>query len=285
MKKIIFILIFTLVIPFQLYAKNVVFVKDYTYDASEADSLLSCRAISLLQVKQLLLEELGMYLETETEVVNFQLSRDQVTVLSGGIVKTEIINEKWDGRTYRIKAKIESDPDEVAKSIDDLRKKRKIDKEVQKLTGDNEAALKRIQELREELATAQENLIQINRDYKNASKIITSSRWFKTGLQLRREKKINEAINALNKAIELNPTYKSYVERGKTYNKSRKYYEAIRDFNAAIDLKPNYGKAYYYKGRSLIKLGRFKSGKKAIKKAARFGHREAKYWLKLKGIN
>ncbi len=285
MKKIIFILIFTLVIPFQLYAKNVVFVKDYTYDASEADSLLSCRAISLLQVKQLLLEELGMYLETETEVVNFQLSRDQVTVLSGGIVKTEIINEKWDGRTYRIKAKIESDPDEVAKSIDDLRKKRKIDKEVQKLTGDNEAALKRIQELREELATAQENLIQINRDYKNASKIITSSRWFETGLQLRREKKINEAINALNKAIELNPTYKSYVERGKTYNKSRKYYEAIRDFNAAIDLKPNYGKAYYYKGRSLIKLGRFKSGKKEIKKAARFGHREAKYWLKLKGIN
>ena len=108
------------------------------------------------------------------------------------MVKTEIINEKWDGRTYRIKAKIESDPDEVVKSIDGLRKNRQRDKEIQTLTGDNETALKKIQDLKEELAAAQGNLIQMNRDYKNASKIVTSFRWFETGLQLRREKKLTK---------------------------------------------------------------------------------------------
>ena len=49
----------------------VTFQKEYTYQASEYDSKVSCRALALEQVKRLLLEELGTYLESETEVKNF----------------------------------------------------------------------------------------------------------------------------------------------------------------------------------------------------------------------
>jgi hypothetical protein len=49
------------------------FLKEYTYQASEMDSKVSCRAIALEQVKRLLLEELGTYLESHTEILNFQL--------------------------------------------------------------------------------------------------------------------------------------------------------------------------------------------------------------------
>ncbi|MDD3250273.1 MAG: hypothetical protein PHF23_07925, partial [Smithellaceae bacterium] len=63
-------------------AETKTFIKEYTYQASDEDSKHSCRVISLREVKRLLLEELGTYLESETEVKDFQLTRDQITVLT-----------------------------------------------------------------------------------------------------------------------------------------------------------------------------------------------------------
>ena len=81
----------------------VTFQKEFSYQSSEADSKLSSRAIALEQVKRLLLEELGTYLESETEVKNFQLTKDQIIVLTAGIVRAGIIDERWDGKTYYLK--------------------------------------------------------------------------------------------------------------------------------------------------------------------------------------
>jgi len=52
-------------------AKTVTFEKEYTYQASEIDSKVSSRAIALEQVKRLLLEEVGVYLISETDLPPF----------------------------------------------------------------------------------------------------------------------------------------------------------------------------------------------------------------------
>jgi hypothetical protein len=78
----------------------------------------------LLQVKRLLLEELGTYLEAETRVVNYQLKQDQITFFTAGIVKTGIMEETWNEYSYWLKAKIDADPDTIAQSINELRKNR-----------------------------------------------------------------------------------------------------------------------------------------------------------------
>ena len=101
---------FLLFIPSFLSADAKTFQKEYTYQVSEADSKLSSRTVALRELKRLLLEELGTYLESETEVKNFQLARDQITTLTAGIVSTEITDEKWDGKIYWLKAKISADP-------------------------------------------------------------------------------------------------------------------------------------------------------------------------------
>lgn len=100
------------------------FEKEYTYQASEDDSKNSSRTIALREVKRLLLEELGTYLESQTEVKSFQLTKDQITTLTAGIVKTDIADEKWDGKTYWLKARISADPESVVQSIASLRKDR-----------------------------------------------------------------------------------------------------------------------------------------------------------------
>jgi hypothetical protein len=76
------------------YAELKTFVEEYIYQASEADSKISSRVIALERVKRLLLEKLGPYLESETEVKNFKLTRHRIVVLTGGIVRAEIIEER-----------------------------------------------------------------------------------------------------------------------------------------------------------------------------------------------
>ena len=44
----------------------------------------------------------------------------QFIVMTAGIVRAEILNEQWDGRTYFIVAKITADPNQVARAIDSL---------------------------------------------------------------------------------------------------------------------------------------------------------------------
>ena len=49
------------------------FTKEYTYEAGELDSKVTSRFNALEQVKRLLLEELGAFLTSHTEVTNSQL--------------------------------------------------------------------------------------------------------------------------------------------------------------------------------------------------------------------
>ena len=55
-------------------AKDKVFVREYKYQASEIDSKVSCRTNALQQVKRLLLDELGTYLESHTEISNLKVA-------------------------------------------------------------------------------------------------------------------------------------------------------------------------------------------------------------------
>ena len=102
-------------------------------------------------MKRLLLEELGTYLESETEVKNFNLSSDIITTLTAGIVKTGIVKEKWDGHTYWLQAEIEADSDTLIKSIDALRKNRAKTKELAEVRRQSDELLKEILKLRKEL--------------------------------------------------------------------------------------------------------------------------------------
>jgi len=97
-------LVFLFIMADSAFAETKVFVEEYAYQASEYDSKVSCRALALEQVKRLLLEKLGTYLESETEVKNFQLTKDQIVILSAGIVRAEIVEERWDGKTYYLKS-------------------------------------------------------------------------------------------------------------------------------------------------------------------------------------
>lgn len=283
MKKYLLFYLCVFIFTVVTQASAVSFEEKYIYDASEADSKITCRAISLLQVKRLLLERLGTYLEAKTEIVNNQLTKDEIITLSAGIVKTEILQEKWNGKTYSLTARIEADPDGVAKAIDELKRDGKGEAELKKLETINDKAIEKIQNLKGELARVQENLIMINRDFSKSSEIINSWESFETGLDLLNRGKYRKAVSAFDVAIEQNPKYMHFFHRGKAYMKMKQYQNAINDFSTTINLKPGAKNAYFNRGLAYRKIGKKNKGLNNIKKAAKLGSGDAKRWLKVKG--
>jgi hypothetical protein len=148
----------TLIISSSALAETKTFIKEYTYQASEFDSKASCRTMALEQVKRLLLEELGTYLENNTEVKNFELTKDKITALTAGVVQTQVLDEKWDGKSYWLKAEVKADPENVAKSIDNLRKDQKKSEDLEERVKKHDEALKEIEKLRSEMASLKNDI-------------------------------------------------------------------------------------------------------------------------------
>lgn len=240
-------------------ATPVVVIKEDTYQASEFDTKETCKAIALERVKRAVLEELGTYLESETVVENFQLTKDKISTLTAGIVQTKILDEKWKNRTYWLKAKIVADDVQVVKSIDALRKDRSKTKELEDLRQRTNAQLKEIDRLRAELSVTkgikkQENLVAYNKTIKE----LRGSDWFIKGWGLQNSGNHNDAITAYNKAIELDPQYAmAYNMRGAAYADLGDFRQAMRDHGKAIELDPQYAAAFSNRGVAHCQLGNF----------------------------
>jgi hypothetical protein len=115
-----------------VFAQSQVFVREHTYRASDADSKISSRATALEQVKRLLLEEVATYVQSTSlrntrEVLGDgkngsveSLQGIDVKTITAGIAETKVLEERWNGTEYWLKAEIRIDPDETRRRLAEL---------------------------------------------------------------------------------------------------------------------------------------------------------------------
>jgi tetratricopeptide (TPR) repeat protein len=248
-------LLFLFILNNLAFAENKTFIKEYSYLASEDDSRNSSRVIALREVKRLLLEELGTYLESETVVKNFQLTRDRITTLTAGIIQAKIVEEKWDGRIYWLKAKMVADSDKVVQTINELRKDREKVKELEAWKRKSDELMREVEQLRKELTAAGDG----NRGarkvaYDKSIKKLSAVDWMEKAHNSTTGKEI---LEALNKAVELDPENVSYLyERASHYSESGKKTLALQDYGKIISLKPKDIDSYKLRGLAYDHLGK-----------------------------
>ncbi|MEI6609266.1 MAG: tetratricopeptide repeat protein [Deltaproteobacteria bacterium] len=252
-------------------AETKTFIKEYTYQASDEDSKNSSRTIALREVKRLLLEELGTYLESQTEVINFKLTKDQIVTLTAGIVQTELIEEKWNTENlkYWLKAKITANPQDVIKSIDSLRKDRAKVKELEELRKKSEELLKENERLTKELKTAKGYAKQETAQaYKRNIDNLSATEWFEKGESLFNAGNHTAAIKAFSKALELNPQEEeAYNSRGISYEVLGNHQQAINNFSQYIKINPRDVAPYFNRGNVYRELGNYQQAIKDYSKA------------------
>jgi len=97
--------------------------------------------------------------------------------------------------------------------------------------------------------------------------------------------KNDPAIADYKKAIELNPKYgDAFNNLGKTFSKLENYQRAILYYDRAIELNRKDADAYYNRGHAFSKLGNSKYANDDLKVAAQLGNILAQKYLKEKGI-
>jgi tetratricopeptide (TPR) repeat protein len=109
--------------------------------------------------------------------------------------------------------------------------------------------------------------------------------WFEMGRQASIDNRLDKALDAFNKAIELDPKVaKAYVNRGGAYVKLGNYKQAIADYDKAIELTAEFALAYYNRGLAYSAFGNHNQAIADWKIAARLGLKEAQDYLKQQGI-
>jgi hypothetical protein len=136
MKKTILFLLIAAFSTAALQAQKKTFVRDYTYQASEADSKLTARAIATTQMRNILLREVGEFLHAERTFVQTDNSQDYAEkkeAIMAGIVEMKVLDEQWDGFTYYIQAEMTIDPTEVERRIAKVLNDKQKTKELEEL--------------------------------------------------------------------------------------------------------------------------------------------------------
>ncbi|MGZ3634717.1 MAG: tetratricopeptide repeat protein [Syntrophales bacterium] len=247
MKKTIPLMIalflFTSISPSHAEIKT--FVKEYTYQASELDSKNSCKAIATEQLKRALLEELGTYVESKTVVKDSQLDKDEITTITAGVVQVVVMDEKWDGKVYWLKAQIKADPDEVAASIDKLRNDEQLVHDLEEARAEAVQAMEEAEVLRHQLAKTTADK-QKQEQYNETMNQLVASDYFERGNAFTVSGNYGAAANAYNQAIMIQPEYaKAYINRSILYVQLGIYGKAANDLKMAAALNPAKEDAYY----------------------------------------
>ncbi|MCX6984831.1 MAG: tetratricopeptide repeat protein [Lentisphaerae bacterium] len=277
--RVFVIIIMILSLPFTGMATSREFIENYNYRAGESDSKLTCRTVSLIEIKRLLLEKIGTYLEFRTEVKDFKIEKDEIVALTAGVVKLEILDEKWNGETYSMTAKIEANPDDITRAIKELRKHKGKLENIEKLKTINDESLEQIQEMQSRMQLLQSDLLKINKDANANEGILNVWGLYEKAVELRQSGNAKEAIKALNTVIQNNPTHLAYYERGMAYVETGRYNDAIKDLTEVLKVRPNMRGALWSRGVAYNKSGNKVYGRRDIEKSAELGKKQAKKWL------
>jgi tetratricopeptide (TPR) repeat protein len=278
--RVIIMVLMILSLPFTSMATSREFIENYTYSAGESDSKLTCRTVSLIEIKRLLLEKIGTYLESRTEIKDFKIEKDEIVALTAGVVKLEILDEKWNGETYTMTAKIEANPEDITKAINNLRNQHDKMENVQKLKEFNDESLEQIREMQSRMQQLQSDFIRINKDANANEGILNAWGLYEKAVELRQSGNAKEAIKALNTVIRNNPTYLAYFERGTAYVEMGRYDDAIADLTEVLKIRPNMRGVLWARGMAYNKSGNKGYGRIDIEKSAELGSGKAKKWLK-----
>lgn len=118
-KYLTFLLVF---LPSIIFSQT--FIKEYTYYASEKDSKIDARNNALSELKKLVIEEVGTLVSTDTELNKTDdeiILESKTRIISESITKTKILDEKWDGYKYYIKAEIFVDEKDLGRRLERIK--------------------------------------------------------------------------------------------------------------------------------------------------------------------
>ena len=105
--------ILCLLFPMYFAEAGEIIYASHKYTMGDNDTKNDARRICFLEAKRLAIEKAGTYLQSTTEIRNFQLARDEIRTFAGAILKVDIVSEevKFVGESVTIFMTVKADVD------------------------------------------------------------------------------------------------------------------------------------------------------------------------------
>jgi len=199
-----------------VFSAEKTFVREYTYYAEDYDSKITARTNALIRVKEELLEETSTLIVSDINLSSWEKVIDgkfssgedfqkNITTISAGITTTTILDEKWTGETFWIKAEIVVDPEDIERKLNIIFNNRKLLSDIMNLENIVSQADTEIGRLKILLKDEKEKLEveRLSKAYLLESDILRSTDLIYKGLLFFIEGKLIQARLSLEEAIEL----------------------------------------------------------------------------------
>ena len=212
-------------------------------------------------------EKAGVFVESNTEVVNMMVTKDEIRTMTGGILRivgepqyklTEIAG----GKSFIVRATIQAeiDTDDITKWLNQGTGERSElvaqNIELQKAIAAQDA---QIAELKRQIAAKPQNAEKFSAQFAAEDKVFLANQQLAETGKLYYNGDFRSAITFCTKAIELNPdSATAYSIRGAIYYRLNDFNGAIADFNKAVALNPGDYRNFYNRGLAHVKLNDFR---------------------------
>ncbi len=251
------------------HAEQRVFTQNVRYVMGENESRQELRELATLEARRLILEQVGIYIESTTELKQhiseteneFQDETEyqkEVIAITAGVTNTEIESEVWKEEAgvfvLYLTCKIKVDSEDVNNKITELVLDRQKLTDMKQVQEEMVRMQREIEDLRVQLEQANEsNVEEIRVDRVQLSDELSAIEWFNRGMSVDDP---DVAIKYHTFAIEQRPDFtEAYNYRGNAYMTIGDFDHAIVDFNRAIQIDQNYAKGYYNRGLAYDKKG------------------------------
>lgn len=206
------------------------------------------------------LEKAGVYVESFSEMKNFHLTKDEITVIAGEVIAVE--SESYD---------VEILPNEVIRytaTIQAIIDADVLETKIKQLEAGGEnfsAESERLRKENERLKTDYERLNEENSSADDTDKV---AQFLNDGNDALQAGDYQTAIDNFGKAIALKKDYTdAYYSRAKAYEAAGQYESALNDYTRLIELTNQSADSFYLRGSVYEKLGDFDNALKDFNRA------------------
>jgi tetratricopeptide (TPR) repeat protein len=256
-----------LLLPASGIAENKEIIAEGSYNMGDGETPTVAESRALIEAKKTALEQAGTYVESYTKVENLQLTKDEVQVLSSGIMEATVLDKRrtivGEGIRFWVKIKARVSLDRV-KDMAKKVKEKSVVEDYKKIREAYEKSRKEIEELKRQAAQAKGETEKKKAAAKIADeeRLFQAKEWYEKGYRYALNNDNDKAIEAFTSAIALDPNFfRAYFSRGILYTEKWPYgrefcEKAIEDYSRAVALDPNDPEVYSSRGFAFNCIGK-----------------------------
>ena len=211
-------------------------------------------------------EKTGVYVESRTEVLNSQVTKDEIVIMTTNILKVVDVQYRREhsaNNTTRIRATVKAniDSEDVSQWFNkDSQEKSELISQMEALRKANEEQERQIAELQKKLADNQtpQDKEQIAIAFAAEDKAFMSNQKVAEAWDFYNRREYVNAIDLFNDAAKLNPDNAlAYLGRGTVYYNQKQYVQAIFEFDRATELNPQLYQAHYNRANAYQAMNQY----------------------------